>query len=624
MEFYGHFSRFPTNYFLMKFSSLNDFYEHLEKTITSIDVDHRMPEVKLFAEENTDPVVKEKIEWECYALDFNLKEGTITPICSTTGEDGKYIYQYPSFENLGDKGLGYVQARAQATKNDYLIVRYNQILWNSYKPFKNQMQAKISVDAYFRILSKIDFSALGKEFHAALNIIKNAFNLSLQAKHRDAELKLFLHSLLFDKKKLPNQKKVFLVKYLLNVAQFTKSDFDGYLDLMNAISKGTRSKGADFFAVQEIYKTGLALAQRIGGDTKIWHKRLGDANVKVAEYRMDDETRLVPLKFLRDAIPYYKLAGLSNKVKETEERYSKLKGELKLQSYESSLDDAKADDLRTHLKAKTAAILKLSSEEIYGFLLAGADIFPEKQWVATMGKTGESSFMDFAVNMSFDINNNLSENKGTKAERDKRKLFQNYQIYLTLYALPLLRHIFIEGIKSGKVNYPSLYAFFLKETWLGQKLRNADKADDVIDYSWISLIAPSIWEYFKQTEAALKSKEYKPNYIMPIDSLTLKFEGVLRDFARLLGLSTTTSGRGSILREKYIEEVLAEKKVKEFFDENDLLLFSYLFTAKEGMNLRNNIAHCFYKYRNYNFEIMHLLICAFLRIGKYRIRLPKK
>jgi hypothetical protein len=111
---------------------------------------------------------------------------------------------------------------------------------------------------------------------------------------------------------------------------------------------------------------------------------------------------------------------------------------------------------------------------------------------------------------------------------------------------------------------------------------------------------------------------------MPIDSLTLKFEGVLRDFCGLINVSTTITGKGNVLREKYIEDMLADKEVKKYFDEEDLLFFNYLFISKEGINLRNNIAHSYYKPHDYSLHKMHLLICAFLRIGKYRINIQEK
>jgi len=201
--------------------------------------------------------------------------------------------------------------------------------------------------------------------------------------------------------------------------------------------------------------------------------------------------------------------------------------------------------------------------------------------------------MDFAVTMRFDINNNVSKQKDSKEAKERTKIYENYQLYINLSVLPLLHRVFIEGIKNGKITHQSLIQFFYNHTWLGQEFTDYDTGGDLIKYRWISVIAPSIHEYFIQTESALKSNNPFTNYIMPIDSLTLKFEGVLREFATILKVSTTVAGKGNVLREKYIEELLAEKEVQKYFDENDLLFFNYLFVAKDGMNLRNNIAHSF-------------------------------
>ena len=239
-----------------------------------------------------------------------------------------------------------------------------------------------------------------------------------------------------------------------------------------------------------------------------------------------------------------------------------------------------------------------------------------------MAKGRVNDFSDFAMTVKFDINKNISKEKGTKEAKEKSKIYESYDMYMNFCVLPFLHRIFIEGIKQSKITHNNLVRFILKNTWLGQELSTYDSSGDLIKYRWISLIAPSIHEYFLQTESALKSNNPYTTYVMPIDSLTLKFEGVLRDFAKLIKISTTVVGKGNTLREKYIEELLAEKEIQKYFDENDLLLFNYLFVAKDGMNLRNNIAHCFYKNQNYSFQLMHLLICAFLRIGKYKIRIP--
>ena len=53
------------------------------------------------------------------------------------------------------------------------------------------------------------------------------------------------------------------------------------------------------------------------------------------------------------------------------------------------------------------------------------------------------------------------------------------------------------------------------------------------------MILPSLDSFFKQSEVDLKLHKNNPlGYILSIDSLTLKFEGVLRAFSRQIGAQT--------------------------------------------------------------------------------------
>jgi len=117
--------------------------------------------------------------------------------------------------------------------------------------------------------------------------------------------------------------------------------------------------------------------------------------------------------------------------------------------------------------------------------------------------------------------------------------------------------------------------------------------------------------------AVIMAQENIQNFILCIDSLTLKFEGAIRDYVRLLGGTTTTEKRGE-LKEQLLEELLMNKVITENFSTEDVTLFKYVFTNK-GWNLRNNVAHCFYPYSSYTFEKATLIILCILRLGKYKL-----
>ena len=184
--------------------------------------------------------------------------------------------------------------------------------------------------------------------------------------------------------------------------------------------------------------------------------------------------------------------------------------------------------------------------------------------------------------------------------------------------LRLVSRILHGGIKKGILTYQNFVEYLRERTWLGVPYRETDMGGAVIEQNWTGLLAPAMVEYFVQTQSSLHSKYYQPNYVLCLDSLTLKFEGLLRNFAARLSVPTsTTSEKG--MREVYIHELLGHEVIKKYFSQDDLYLFKFLFTD-QGINLRNKVAHCFQKEGDYTESKMIFLVLALLRIGKYNFQ----
>ncbi len=85
----------------------------------------------------------------------------------------------------------------------------------------------------------------------------------------------------------------------------------------------------------------------------------------MADFRRDDESRIVPLSFLKESLRHYKLAGLDKKVKEVERKYFELKKELKLSKIELPLGDEASEALNQYHQPRTKELMKHISEEIF-------------------------------------------------------------------------------------------------------------------------------------------------------------------------------------------------------------------------------------------------------------------
>ena len=107
--------------------------------------------------------------------------------------------------------------------------------------------------------------------------------------------------------------------------------------------------------------------------------------------------------------------------------------------------------------------------------------------------------------------------------------------------------------------------------------------------------------------------------MLPIDSLTLKIEGILRDYCNNVGIVTffqRTDKNGTKVQEKDINALLHEPELADHFSNDDILLFKFILVEKTGYNLRHKVAHSLMSYADYDISIIHILLLILLRLSK--------
>lgn len=266
-------------------------------------------------------------------------------------------------------------------------------------------------------------------------------------------------------------------------------------------------------------------------------------------------------------------------------------------------------------------ILSWDSDQIFAYFAIHSVLFPDIDTIiAQATKNYNVSFHRFATSCVFDINGNVKTL--TNEEGLEREKYIDYQFSLGISVLPVLIRTLQTGVYNLKISYAQLYGYLFRNSWYGQKLpkmklRSKEEEDS---YNWLDLMAPALHHFFMQLEASFLLGSGNPysNYILSIDSLTLKFEGALRDFVRLVGGSSSKLKKDEI-REMLLENLLDSEIVKKEFNDNDLALFKMVFTSK-GDNIRNNVAHCFYLADEYRLEMMCKIFLCILRLGKYKLR----
>ncbi len=221
-----------------------------------------------------------------------------------------------------------------------------------------------------------------------------------------------------------------------------------------------------------------------------------------------------------------------------------------------------------------------------------------------------------------DRDGNVAQHFDSDEEKAYHSILESYELKLRVGHIHLINAVLIEAILERKLTINVLLNCLNKSCWYGKDLARSLPNGRAYTYNWMDLIAPALNEYFLQMDFYLADPTHNyPNFVLCLDSLTLKIEGLFRDLCQLSGVVTSrqrrdNSGRNVTL-EKDIDTLLREEAVTELFDENDLLFFKFLLVEKAGYNLRHKIAHSLLPFQGYGWSYMNLMILALLRLGKY-------
>ncbi|MGN6637414.1 MAG: DUF4209 domain-containing protein [Mucilaginibacter sp.] len=603
--------------------SMQLLYELLEKDALLLTRDHKMLDVLVdFRNQNEDAEEKQLAQWELEAFLFGFHG--IEPFAysiSTRAEPDNYN-EFPDLASFQSKAFDYLKQRCEQVINPVLVARYHHLVWRGPKGIKNKAFAIRAIEGYMAqiplYIQQFEIDADDHNLSEINRLLKKLIILCVETKAKVEELKALILDVLYNNAAIPFFIKESLLEAMLETkALFKPADFNGALELFESeIIKGAHIKDK-FLWTHGYFDNAIKLAIRLGSDVKIWHQRLGDMHMQIAEGETRPERYWLKAKAISSAIEAYKNAGHTHKKKQAEQLLFELKPHIKLSHVRipASEDETKQYELlRKYIENECKELLKQSPEQIYASLIEGW-FFPNASSISQRVKNLKSSFDMFTV-IQFDANKNIRTNQDGLGEN--KRFHEAYSRYLQFYTLQYLHYVFVPGIKSGHLTYRNFLKFLKEHTWLGEPYLETDLAGNTLSFNWISMLSPAIVEYFVQVQSWVWGEGYTPSFMLPIDSLTLKVEGLLRNFAERLNISTTVAGKKGT-QEAYIHNVLADEKMQVYFDKEDVQFFKFLFANEGGINLRNNVAHCFYNVTDYSLDKMHLLLAALIRIAKYQV-----
>ncbi len=587
---------------------IKNFYQQLEN-ITTLDRWNLTEQIttlnEVFSHEWNQVLATEQL-----CLRFALNEGKLKSSFVTTTKDGKEV-GYPTLNDFSEEAIKYLKKRSNEARNPILISRYNHILFELEKNSKFAIEAISAYKQLIYLMLEDDF------YDRFIPSVQAVLRLTERTKYQVNNTKNELLELAF-KENIDIYKKQSIIKEFIDSPIFKSYELKFYPEL--ALEWISQLKKNDYYQKKEILKSALKVAISNGINKEIFYEKLAENEDFVLQQHLDDKDFIKP-KILGEIMAYYKNAKNWDKYEEFNKEYARVKSLAELSLIEIPLDGDLHRLINDEINRNLKTILTWDSDRIFAYFSIHSDLFPDIETIISQSnKNYNQSFLRHATSMVYDINGNvkaLTDEEGLEHETRK-----NYQIVFALSVLPTFIRTMQTGVFNFKISYNHLYLYLIRNSWFGQKLPKmkltAKKENET--YNWLDLMAPALLNFFMQLEASflLGSENLFSNYVLAIDSLTLKFEGALRDFVRLLG-GSSSKFKNDEIKEMLLEDLLNSEIAKKEFTDNDIALFKMVFTNK-GDNIRNNVAHCFYKADDYRLEMICKIFLCILRLGKYKLR----
>jgi len=602
-------------------ATISELYTFLEDSALSLDYSWDFVEaISALRQTTTDPEALQYLQWELACFTFEFRGSEIFSLAYTFDLIKEEARKYPSEDDFESAGFAYIIRRKDQVTNPLLKARYNHLLWKAPKGVKRQSYAVDAIESYAESIKQLlDIKEQTKDerYLQVSNLYESMIDLCNEVNYENInQVKKLTSNILFERTVPFFLQHSVLDKMMKHQKLFRQVDFSGTMNLFEK-ELATEDHRDDFLMVTYYLPTALKIAQKVNDDVRKWHNHTADCFLRLAQKETDEERNWIKQKWYAQAIHAYGMAANTSKKKEVEQLYFELKPKVKLNTVRLDLNSdqiQELDSMYKQLERYAEKILRQPAFTVYHIISNGKGILPSAEKIRNQERSSDYDFLNSVSRIDFDRNKNITTDKS-----DRESFVDPYHLEIQGISTPFLESIFVKGIDSGKLTFENFILFLKQKTWMGRSFTRIDLGGDSEEINWIKLLAPSIVEYFVQTSSSLRSKSYTPDYTLCIDSLVLKLEGLLRNFCEQLNLATNVAGKLGI-QEANINQILEIQRLKEYFDEDDFLLFKYLLLNEGGINLRNNIAHCFYNQNEYRRSKMHLLLATLLRIGKFEFK----
>ena len=526
-----------------------------------------------------------------------------------------FVYR---FDNYKDFVFSYLEERIQDTNNNRLKAKYNFALYLLRKDNKYCIE---SIMQYKTVVSQ---KSLGKYDPVAIEAVELIIKLSTKIKHKLDELREYICALARETDTCDKVKYIILsICEEVKLYRASHKETPTLLKLLIDIAK----RQDDCPYQERCLELALCYAKKFQNIPEYKsliadiYEGLGDCCMKqiIPE---DENNAMIPHlneTILKKCIVYYKGAGNSEKLKNATLSFRENSGKKVFPT--THLEGSISSEETEAFIRLIEYFAKLPASDAVCYLILGGSFNVSSQGIKDMIEAMKTSDLENSFTHEIqDINNNSKP-----IDYKQYMCFWSYNSLQDNIYTRLIMTSIAQSIENKKLTYKKLHSSLRKHTSFGE-VRTKIINGMPFPYTWLSIIEPGLKEYFNQVKALLKGKT--PDWRICIDILAVKFEGILREILWLNGANLTIfKGNESqivtlehLLRFEHDQDSNGIKEAfYKTFNEDDLMLFQYVFTNTAGcLNIRNNVAHCFYIPAHYTEKLATLLLFCILRLAKYR------
>ena len=505
-----------------------------------------------------------------------------------------------------DKALAYFDKRIAETGNSFLVYRYSYF---EYLLSSNTQYAEKAVDALFESLmgllpdKKDDYPLCAKD---AIEIL---LFLSKKIKYRQNDVESLMWEILDGD--YGCRTKLVIIEDAQHNSSFPAKDAEHVAEKCKQLLPLAPEHWNE-----KCCEIGLHYAAKLQAKGKSYvtyfNEALGDMQMEQL-VDITSEPNNIALPHLNDnrlekAMQYYKEAGATSKMLDAQRQYTANKKNLKyLHIVSSKKTNKKVVDYFHQLN--NSLLNGKFSFFMWNLVIPVQYLFPSLKMVKERmpEETRTIEHLGFSDRIK-DINGN-SRDAG-----EDFQVWKKYEIWLLNIVRNPILDLILTAVKQKKLTYAKLKTWMTRATCFGIPIEYP-RNNEVVTVSWFSQIDYAIKALIQQYQRILNNKP--TDWRIPIEVLSIRFEGILRTIVADQGGKTTKIYRKGNTSEALLDSLLREPCLLKVFAEEDIEFFEYVLTSK-GLNIRNNVAHAFYIPQDYGIIYATLVFMCMLRLAKFR------